>query len=72
VGGEDLSPGGSTYPQHEVYDPATDSWQPGPPLPTPRHGLAAQVVGGRLYVIGGGPTPNLSVSSAVEIFELKP
>jgi hypothetical protein len=41
-------------------------------MPTPRHGLLAQVVGERLYVIGGGPTPNLSVSNLVEIFEAKP
>ena len=71
VGGEDLAPGGSTYPQHEVYDPASDGWQPAPPLPTPRHGLTAQTVDGKLYVIGGGPTPRLSVSGAVEIFEVK-
>jgi N-acetylneuraminic acid mutarotase len=71
VGGENLAPGGSTYPQHEVYDPATNTWQPGPPLPTPRHGLTSQAIGSRAYVIGGGPTPNLSVSGAVEAFELK-
>ena len=70
VGGEDLSPGGSTFSEHEVYDPASDSWASGPALPTPRHGLTAQVVDGRLYVIGGGPTPGLSVSDVVEIFEL--
>lgn len=72
VGGEDLAPGGATYPQHEIYDPAVDAWQPGPPLPTPRHGLTAQVLDGKLYVIGGGPAPRLSVSGAVEIFQIKP
>ena len=71
VGGEDLAPGGSTFPRHGVYDPVSDAWRPAPPLPTPRHGLTAQTVHGKLYVIGGGPTPRLSVSDAVEIFEVK-
>ena len=70
VGGEDLSPGGSTFAEHEVYDPASDSWVSGPALPTPRHGLTVQVIDDRLYAIGGGPTPALSVSDAVEIFQL--
>jgi hypothetical protein len=41
---------------HEVYDPASDTWTTGPPLPTPRSGVAAAVVGGRMVVLGGeGP-----------------
>ena len=72
VGGEDLSPGGATFSEHEVYDPASASWQSALPLPTARHGLTAQVVSNKLYVLGGGPTPGLSVSSAVEIFQLAP
>ena len=72
MGGEDLSPGGATFSEHEVYDPASASWQSALPLPTARHGLTAQVVSTKLYVLGGGPTPGLSVSSAVEIFQLAP
>jgi N-acetylneuraminic acid mutarotase len=37
----------------EVYDPATDTWQTLPPMPTPRDHLAAAVLDGRLYAIGG-------------------
>src|SRR3990170_8869435 len=70
VGGEDLSPGGTTFADHEVYDPTSNAWSAAPDLPTPRHGLTAQVVNDALYVIGGGPTPRLSVSDAVEIFRL--
>jgi len=40
-------------PAHEVYDPANDSWRDLAPLPTPRDHLAAAVVDGRLYAIGG-------------------
>ena len=38
----------------EIYDPATDTWTSGPPLPLPRTGLAAAVgPDGRIYAIGG-------------------
>src|SRR5688572_557519 len=39
--------------QVDFYDPATDTWSSGPPLPRPLHHTAAGVLGGRLYVIGG-------------------
>lgn len=37
----------------QVYDPRTDSWELGPPLPVPLHHTMASVAAGRLYVIGG-------------------
>jgi N-acetylneuraminic acid mutarotase len=37
----------------QVYDPQTDSWELGPPLPVPLHHTMASVANGRLYVIGG-------------------
>lgn len=37
----------------EVYDPTTDTWAPGPPMPTIRTALSAVVVKGKLYAIGG-------------------
>lgn len=70
VGGEELGEGGGTFSEHEVYDPQTDSWLKAVPLPTSRHGLTAQSFSEQLLVIGGGPQPALSVSGAVEIFEL--
>lgn len=35
-------------------------------LPTPRHGLGAVLVGGRVWFVGGGPQPGLSVTGATE------
>ena len=35
-------------------------------LRTPRHGLGVAALAGRVYVIGGGPEPGLTVSSANE------
>jgi N-acetylneuraminic acid mutarotase len=36
-----------------VYDPETDIWATGTPMPTPRYGLGVAVVTDELYVIGG-------------------
>lgn len=41
------------YPQVEAYDPALDEWMTLPPMPTPRHGMAAAAWGDALYVPGG-------------------
>ena len=42
-----------TTNQLEIYDPATNAWSTGAPMPTPRWGTAAGVIGGKLYVTGG-------------------
>lgn len=38
----------------EVYDTADASWSAAAPLPAPRGGHAAVVLGGRIHVLGGG------------------
>jgi N-acetylneuraminic acid mutarotase len=38
---------------NEVYDPATDTWERKAPMPTARLYAAANIVGGKIYVIGG-------------------
>lgn len=43
----------SASDQVDFYDPASDSWTSGPPLPVPLHHTAAGVLDGRLYVVGG-------------------
>ena len=37
----------------EVYDPATDTWAAAAPMSTARSELAAEVVDGKLYALGG-------------------
>ena len=42
----------------QIYDPTTDNWTQGAPMPTARWGAAAAQYGGKIYVFGGdnGPT----------------
>jgi hypothetical protein len=62
TGGEDRDTS-ETFAQHEVYDPATGRWITLVPLPTPRHGLTSQNLGGRWYAIGGGAKAGRWISS---------
>jgi len=63
--------GGTVFGQNESYDPATDRWESHAPMPTPRHGLGAAVVGGMIHVVGGGPVVGGRIQSAVhEAFTL--
>jgi hypothetical protein len=43
------------FGQVEAYDPQADSWQAYAPMPTPRHGMGAAVVGDAIHAAGGGP-----------------
>jgi N-acetylneuraminic acid mutarotase len=69
-GGEEPS---KTFNNNEKYDARTNQWTSEPPMPTSRHGLAAVYTeeDGKIYVIGGGPQPGLSVSNANEIFHVR-
>jgi N-acetylneuraminic acid mutarotase len=48
----------------QEYDPVSDSWTLGQPMPTARYGLAAVALDGKIYALGGnGP------SNAVEVYD---
>jgi N-acetylneuraminic acid mutarotase len=54
---------------NEVYDPATDTWETLAPVPTKRMALTANVVDGKIYVIGGGqraPNTNFGVNEVYD------
>jgi hypothetical protein len=68
-GGEEPS---KTFNNNEKYDAKTNKWISEHPMPTARHGLAAVYLeDNKIYVIGGGPQPGLSVSGANEIFHVR-
>ncbi len=52
-------PGGNVA-THYVYDPSADRWERRPEVPAPRDHLAAVVLNGRLYAIGGRLEGSLS------------
>jgi N-acetylneuraminic acid mutarotase len=61
IGGEEIFKDDSKAPLtnvNEVYDPTTDTWETKTPMPTPRKGLRANVVNGKIYLIGGND-PNV-------------
>jgi N-acetylneuraminic acid mutarotase len=69
-GGEEPS---KTFNNSEKYNVMTNQWTSEPPMPTARHGLGAVYVkeDNKIYVIGGGPQPGLSVTGANEIFHVR-
>jgi N-acetylneuraminic acid mutarotase len=72
VGGD----GGTNAQSHDqlktlfAYDPKTDLWTQKMDMPTPRRALAAAVVDGIIYVIGGGGMAD-PVTGAVEAYDPK-
>ena len=59
---------GATFNNNEMYDPLTDKWSKDIPVPTARHGLVSVAIDDKIYVVGGGIEPGLSVSGLNEIF----
>lgn len=56
----------------EVYDPSTEKWTSGIPMPTARTGLTAAVVGSILYTVGGNGTTNfLTTNEAFHIRSIR-
>jgi N-acetylneuraminic acid mutarotase len=51
-----------------MYDPAADSWQQMAAMPTARHGHAAAVMDGKIYV-SGGFTTSRELSDAFEAYD---
>lgn len=47
----------------EIYDPATDSWTPGPALPFGRSAFRAIAVGDTIYIFGGASAEQAAIDS---------
>jgi len=64
--------GAKTFSTVEAYDPATDTWTTKSEMPTARGFHSANVVDGRIYVIGGTAGPAYETSTCiltVEVYE---
>jgi N-acetylneuraminic acid mutarotase len=60
---EDVPP----FAELDIYDPVTDSWSTGAPMPTPREHLASCALDGKMIVVGGWN--NDVATNAVEQFD---
>jgi N-acetylneuraminic acid mutarotase len=67
-GGEGANTGepNNVFPDHDVYDPRSDTWTALPDLPTPVHGVTgAAFVNGIVYMPGGGTQQGGSSGSRI-------
>jgi N-acetylneuraminic acid mutarotase len=75
IGGETLNGPGATsqfvYNRVDIYNPITNTWRLGTPMPTARHGIFPLGIGGRIYVAGGGPQAGHSSSAVLEIYNAR-
>ena len=69
-GGEELSPGGATIREVELFDPRSRRWSRLPDLRTPRHGLGGAALGNRVFALKGGVVPGFSVSPTIEFLDV--
>lgn len=74
-GGEDAFDTANTtpeqvYPNVEIYNPATNSWRTGKPMPTPRHGIFPILYRDRIYLPGGGPVISGGATGESDIMEI--
>lgn len=74
-GGETQNGAGATnrnvYARVDIYNPSTNSWRLGTPLPTARHGIFPVLTGTRITLAGGGVQAGFSTSSAVETYTVR-
>jgi N-acetylneuraminic acid mutarotase len=75
IGGETQNGAGATnrnvYNRVDIYNPQTNSWRLGTPMPTARHGIFPVLTGNRITVAGGGVQAGFSASSAVETYTIR-
>ena len=56
------------FEENESYDPITNSWRTELPMPTPRHGIGAAALNGRIYIPGGAPVQGFGQTAVHEVF----
>lgn len=72
IGGETSTGTGATaagvYDRVDIYNPQTNLWRSGTPMPDARHGIFPLTIAGRIYVVGGGIHAGGSSSALLEIY----
>jgi hypothetical protein len=70
IGGR-LGPNPSNVGLHDIYDPATDSWESAPPMPMGRSSVAFAEYRGKLFIAGGECTEERTTNSEVQAYDLR-
>lgn len=69
VGGEgNPATTSGVYAEVEAYSPATNTWETLTPMVSPRHGMGAAVIEGRLYVPGGADKQAFAAVATHDVF----
>jgi N-acetylneuraminic acid mutarotase len=73
-GGETLFPngGGEVHDEVEVFNPVTNTWRSLLPMPIPRHGIWASVIGNNIFLPGGGPVSGIGPTNVNTVFTVSP
>ena len=66
--GNDASPSG-VFGEVEAWDTLTGQWILLTPMPTPRHGIGAATLAGRIHVPGGGPQEGFGLTTVHEVYD---
>jgi N-acetylneuraminic acid mutarotase len=71
--GQGIGEPNDVFPDHDVYDPQTNTWAALPPLPTPVHGVTGSVfLDGLLYMPGGGTASGGNSGSVIhQVFRVE-
>lgn len=59
---------GNVYNRVDIYDPVTNTWRLGAPMPTARHGIFPVLYNGQIHVAGGGTNAGFSSSAVYESY----
>ncbi len=69
--GNNAVPSG-VFAENESFDFAAGRWQTEEPMPAPRHGIGAAVIGTRIHIAAGAPIAGFSTSDVHEAFGFPP
>ncbi|MBB6429242.1 Kelch repeat-containing protein [Algisphaera agarilytica] len=71
-GGETLTSAAAdangVYDRVDIYNPVTNTWRSGTPIPTARHGIFPLEHAGVIYLAGGGTQAGFSASNLLEAY----
>lgn len=56
------------FRENQAYDPRTNTWETLAPMPVPRHGIGAAVLGDRIHLPGGATVQGFGATATHEVY----